>query len=154
VRNEIWSEILNSLNKIVAAFALDPADFTTSFRMADWAKTAWRIASIYEEGDMLLDLLNKMETAQSKFLLEDDPIFLCLSAWLAKPANVGREVTSSTLYNDFQIIAVDLGISFTYKNATSSGIRLRNIIDDLREFFEVRAEKRRNKWTYVFQPKG
>ena len=61
---------------------------------------------------------------------------------------------SSTLYNDFQIIAVTLGISFTYKNATSFGIRLRNILDDLREFFEVRAEKYNNRWMYVFRPQA
>jgi hypothetical protein len=153
-RVEIWSELLNNLNTIVSAFASEPTNFTTAFRIADWAKTAWRIAEIRGQGEEFLDLLNKMDKAQSEFLLEDNPIFLCLDAWLAKPENVGREVMSSTLYNDFQIIAVDLGISFTYKNATSFGIRLRNILDDLREFFEVRAEKYNNRWMYVFNLKG
>jgi len=153
-RVEIWSELLNNLNTIVSAFASEPTNFTTAFRIADWAKTAWRIAEIRGQGEEFLDLLNKMDKAQSEFLLEDNPIFLCLSAWLAKPENVGREVMSSTLYNDFQIIAVTLGISFTYKNATSFGIRLRNILDDLREFFEVRAEKYNNRWMYVFNLKG
>jgi len=95
-------------------------------------------------------LLESMDKAQSEFLLEDNPIFLCLSAWLAKPENVGREVTSGILFNDFQIIAVTLGSSFPYKNATSFGIRLRSLIDDLREFFDVKAEKYNNRWTYVF----
>jgi len=153
MRNEIWSELLNNLNKIVEAFAKANRDFTTVYRIADWAKTAFKIAEILEQGEEFLALLDKMDKAQSEFLLEDDPIFICLDAWLATKKNVGREVTSSTLFNDFQNIAKEEGISFPYRNATSFGIRLRNIIDDLREFFEVRAEKRRNKWTYVFQPK-
>lgn len=153
-RVEIWSELLNRLNTIVKAFAEEPENFTTAFRIADWAKTAWRIAEIHGKGEQFLALLSKMETAQSEFLLEDDPIFLCLSAWLAQPENVGREVTSSMLYNDFQIIAEKEGNSFPYKNTKSFGINLRNIIEDLREFFDIRAEKRQNKWTYVFQPKG
>ncbi len=154
VRNEIWSELLLQLNEIVEAFATEPTGFSTSFRMADWAKTAWRIADIYDKGDMLISLLVKIETAQSDFLLEDDSIFLCLDAWLAKPENVGREVTSGTLYNDFQIIAQEEGISFLYKSTKSFGIRLRNIIDDLREFFEVAAEKRNHQWIYMFQARA
>jgi len=150
-RNEIWSELLLQLNEIVGAFASEPTNFTTSFRMADWAKTAWRIADVYNKGDLLMDLLEKMDKAQSDFLLEDDPIFLCLDAWLAKPENVGREVTSGMLYNDFQIVAQTEGISFTYKSAKSLGMRLRNIINDLREFFEVTAEKRNHQWIYMFQ---
>ncbi len=154
VRNFLWSELLNNLNTIVEAEAKDHRDFTIDFRMADWAKTAFKIAEIRGQGEEFKALLEKMDKAQSEFLLEDDPIFLCLDAWLAKKENVGREVTSSTLYNDFQIIAVDLGISFTYKNTKSFGIRLRNIIEDLRDFFDVKAEKYKNRWMYVFRQKG
>ena len=136
------------------SLATETRDFTTAFRMADWAKLAWQIAKVPGHGETLLELLSKMETAQSEFLLEDDPIFLCLDAWLAKPENVGREVTSGMLYNDFQIIAIDLGISFTYKSARSFGMRLRNLIEDLREFFSVSAEKRNHQWTYIFRPTG
>ena len=163
-RNEIWSELLNVLNIIVRELATETKDFTTAFRMADWAKLGWQIAKKLRKASWsashagyektFLHLLSKMGTAQSEFLLEDDPIFLCLDAWLAKPANVGREVTSSTLYNDFQIIAQTESISFTYKSTKSFGRRLQNLLDDLREFFDIRAEKRKNKWTYVFQPKG
>ena len=152
-RNEIWSELLNVLNIIVRSLATETRDFTTAFRMADWAKLAWQIERMNGYGEEFLELLSKMDRAQSEFLLEDDSIFLCLSAWLAKPENVGREVKSSTLFNDFQLIAQEEGISFTYKNTKSFGRRLRSLIDDLREFFEVRAEKRNNQWTYIFRPK-
>ena len=134
--------------------ATDSSDFTTAFRMADWAKIAWQIAKVPGYEKTFLDLLDKMDRAQSEFLLEDDPIFLCLDAWLTTKENVGREVMSSTLFNEFQIIAQAERFSFDYKNATSLGIHLRNIIEDLREFFDVGAEKYRNRWTYTFQHKG
>jgi len=153
-RNEIWSDLLNNLNIIVKELATEKSDFTTAFRMADWAKLGWQITRKFSDEKTFVDLLSKMDKAQSEFLLEDNPIFLCLSAWLAAKENVGREVTSSTLYNDFQIIAVTLGISFTYKNTKSFGIRLRNIIEDLRSFFDVKAEKYKNRWMYVFRHKG
>ncbi len=153
-RNEIWSELLNVLNIIVKELATDSSDFTTAFRMADWAKIAWQIAKVPGYEKTFLDLLDKMDRAQSEFLLEDDPIFLCLDAWLTTKENVGREVMSSTLFNEFQIIAQAERFSFDYKNATSLGIHLRNIIEDLREFFDVGAEKYRNRWTYTFQHKG
>jgi len=153
-RNEIWSELLNVLNIIVRELAGAEPNFTTPFRMADWAKLGWRIATVNGAGKKLLHLLSKMDRAQSEFLLEDDPIFLCLDAWLNKPENVSREVTSGTLYNDFQLIAQGEGISFTYKSARSFGMRLRNLIEALREFFDVNAEKRNNQWTYIFRPAG
>ena len=152
-RNEIWSDLLNDLNEIVKALAQDHSDFTTAFRMADWAKLAWQMVKPLGYGEELQTLLSKMESAQSEFLLEDDPIFICLEACLAKPENVNREVTSSTLYNDFQIIAQAEGISFPYKSVTSFSKRLRNILEDIREFFDVQDEKSRNRWTYVFRHK-
>ena len=46
----------------------------------------------------------------------------------------GREVTASTLYNEFQIIAEKEKMSFTFKNAKSFGIHLQNILGNLKEF--------------------
>lgn len=152
-RNEIWSDLLKTLNEIVKNFALAHSGFTTPFRMADWAFLAWRMVKPFGYEEELLNLLSKMESAQSEFLLEDDPIFLCLDAWLAKPENVGREVTAGTLYNEFQIQKETLSISFPYKNTRSFGIHLRNILSDLGEFFNVIAERRNKQWTYAFQRK-
>ncbi len=153
-RNEIWSDLLNNLNIIVKELATDSRAFTTTFRMADWAKLAWQITQTNNDDEYMARLLSKMDQAQSEFLLADNPIFLCLDAWLAKQENVGREVTSGILFNDFQIVAKQERISFTYKSATSFGRRLRNIIDDLREFFDVKAEKHNHQWAYIFRPAG
>ena len=153
-RNELWSELLNDLNEIVAALAADDEPFASQHRMADWANLGWRIAKTQGLGDSFVKLLEKMDKEQSMFLLEDNVVFLCLDAWLAEPSNQGREVTSSTLYNEFQIIAEREKMSFTFKNTTSFGIHLRNILSNLAEFFDVRTEKKKNKWTYTFNLKG
>ena len=152
-RDELWSELLNDLNGIVAALAQDNEPFTSQHRMADWATLAWRIAKSEGQGDRFLELLEKMDREQSTFLLEDNPIFLCLDIWLADPNNLGREVTASTLYCDFQVIAEREKMSFTFKNTRSFGMHLRNILSNLKEFFDVQAEKKNNKWTYTFNLK-
>ena len=151
-RNELWSEMLNDLNQIIATLKADDETFFSQHRMADWAELGWRIAKTQNAGDYFIELLAKMDKEQSIFVLEEDPIFLCLDVWLGISQNQGREVTASTLYSEFQIIAEKEKMSFTFKNARSFGIHLQNILGNLREFFDVKAEKK-NKWYYTFAPK-
>ena len=151
-RNELWSEMLIDLNQIVAALKEDNESFSSQHRMADWAELGWRIAKTQDAGDYFVELLEKMDKERSEFVLEENPIFLCLDIWLANPKNHGREVTASTLYNEFQIVAEQEKMSFTFKNAKSFGIHLRNILGNLKEFFGVEAKKT-DRWYYAFTPK-
>jgi DNA primase len=153
-RDELWSELLNDLNSIVAQLKIDNEPFMSQHRMADWATLAWRIAKSGGQDDRFLELLEKMDKEQSIFLLEEDPIFLCLDAWLLEKENQGRFVTASELYNDFQIIAEKEKISFAFKNVQSFGMHLRNIISNLSEFFDVSSSKQKNRWVYIFRLKG
>jgi hypothetical protein len=121
--------------------------------MADWAELSWRIAKITEQGDEFIRLIEKMDKEQSEFLLEDDPIFLCLDTWMLNPNNHGREVDASTLYNEFQTLAEKETLTFSFKNTRSFGWHLRNIYNDIAEFFNVRAEKKQRRWVYMFSPK-
>ena len=151
-RNELWSEMLIDLNQIIAALKTDDEPFLSQHRMADWAELGWRIAKTQNAGDYFIELLEKMDKEQSIFVLEEDPIFLCLDVWLGISQNQGREVTASTLYSEFQLIAEKEKMSFTFKNAKSFGIHLQNILGNLKEFFDVKAEKK-NKWYYTFASK-
>jgi len=151
-RNELWSEMLIDLNQIIAALKADDEPFLSQHRMADWAELGWRIAKTQDAGDYFIELLEKMDKEQSIFVLEEDPIFLCLDVWLGIPQNQGREVTASTLYSEFQLIAEKEKMSFTFKNAKSFGIHLQNILSDLKEFFNVEALKK-ERWYYKFIPK-
>ena len=151
-RNELWSETLNELNKTIAFLKTNDETFISQHRMADWAELGWRISKMRGGGDYFIELLSKMDKEQSTFVLEDDSIFLCLDIWLDNPQNQEREVTASQLYYDFQIIAEKEKVSFTFKNTTSFGIHLRNILSDLEEFFDVKAEKK-ERWYYQFAKK-
>ena len=151
-RNELWTEMLIDLNQIVAALKEDNEPFLSQHRMADWAELGWRIAKTQDAGDYFVQLLEKMNREQSQFVLEEDPIFLCLDIWVNKPGNQGRQVTASTLYYDFQIIAEQEKISFTFKSAKSFGRRLHSILSNLEEFFNVEAKKT-DRWYYILRPK-
>ena len=152
-RDELWSELLNQLNSIIAALAQDNEPFTSKHRMADWATLAWQIAKSTGKGDRFLEILEKMDREQNTFLLEDNSVFLCLDVWVATPNNQGREVDTSTLFKDFQTIAEKENIAFTFKNAQSMGMHLRNIISNLSEFFEITSDKKKNRWVYTFRQK-
>jgi hypothetical protein len=141
--------MLIDLNQIIAALKTDDEPFLSQHRMADWVELGWRIARTQDAGDYFIELLAKMDKEQSIFVLEEDPIFLCLDVWLGISQNQGREVTASTLYNEFQVIAEKEKMSFTFKNAKSFGIHLQNILGNLREFFDVKAEKK-DRWYYTF----
>jgi len=152
-RDELWSELLNDLNMIVTALERDKEPFLTSHRMADWAELAWRIAKTQGQGDRFIELLEKMDRAQSEFLLEDEPIYQCLEVWL--PDNIGRTVTTGELFEEFKKVAEANGITFYYENARSFGMRLRNIYSNLAEFFDVQVETGRSRRKkYSFSPKS
>jgi hypothetical protein len=152
-RDELMSELLNQLNGIVAALREDKEQFATKHRMADWAELGWRIAKISGEGKGFIKLIEKMDKEQSEFLLEDNPIFLCLDEWMLIPDNHGREVDASILYNEFQMIAEKNKISFNYKSPRSFGMHLRNIVSNISEFFEMQQQKKQHRWVYYFSRK-
>lgn len=155
LRNELWTELLNDLNAIVAALAQDKDPFESKHRMADWADLAWRIAKSRGQGDFFLELLEKMDKEQSAFLLEEDPVYLCLTSWLAHPKNQGRLVTAGELFKEFQVIAEEEKIPFYFKNVRNLGKHLQQVLSNLAEFFTVQAEKNKKdkKWYYIFAEK-
>jgi hypothetical protein len=154
-RNELWSELLNHLNFIVAALAQDKEPFTSKYRMADWAKLSWRIAKSYGQGDRFKELLEKMDKEQSSFLLEEDPLYLCLVSWFEKKGNQERKVTAGELFKEFQTIAEEEKIHFSFKSVKVLGKHLQHILSNLKEFFTVQAEKNKQdrKWYYTFTEK-
>lgn len=118
--------------------------------MADWADLAWRIAKSSGKGNLFLELLEKMDKEQSSFLLEEDPVYLCLVSWLNKESNQGRLVTARELFKEFQAIAEEEKIPFYFKNVANLGKHLQHILSNLKEFFDVQAENKKKQWFYTF----
>lgn len=152
-RNELWSELLNNLNRFVAALAQDKEPFASKHRMADWATLAWRLAKSGGQADVFLSLLEKMDREQSSFLLEDDPVHLCLVSWLDKESNPGRKVGAGELFKEFQTIAEEEKLPFPFRNTKAFGKHLQHILSNLAEFFNVQTEKKKRLWYYVFTQK-
>jgi len=155
-RNDLWSELIRDLNKIVAALAVDNEPFSIKWRMADWSDLGWRIAKTYDAADVFIELLNKMTVAQAEFLLEDDPIAECLDYWLQDTKNIGREITSGELYKEFVDVAENNRIPL--KEAVSSpsafGKKLKGLSKSIQNFYQVEIHTGgKNKRFYKFAPK-
>jgi len=152
-RDDLWSEFLEDLNVIVAGLKTDTEEFMTNFRMADWASLGWRIMKMRGQGDDFLFLLNKMDRAQSDFLMEDNSIYECLEVWIGDRNNVGREVKVSELFEEFLAIAESESIGFSFKSARSMGKQLRQILSNLRNYFDITDRQVNRSWHYTFEPK-
>lgn len=152
-RHNLWSELLDDLNLIVKALKEDKERFVSGFRLADWADLGWRIAKTQGAGDTFIKLLEKMDVAQSEFLLEDNPLFDCLDIWLENNSNRGREVTSSQLYNELQTVAEANKMPFPFKSARSLGMHLQSIQSNLGHYYQINSGKIKNRWVYKFHIK-
>ncbi|MHC4533481.1 MAG: toprim domain-containing protein [Planctomycetota bacterium] len=135
-RNALWSELLEKLNLVVATIQSNQEAFTTQHRMADWAKLAWNIAKAEKKETEFLSTLDRLNRAQSDFLLEDDSLFACLLVWLENPDNIGKEVASGTLYKNLQFIANQEDLDFAFKNSKTFGKHLKQIFPSIKEYLK------------------
>ncbi|MFQ6042974.1 MAG: hypothetical protein ACE5PV_19145 [Candidatus Poribacteria bacterium] len=149
-RDVLWTELLNNLSNIVAGLSELPESLTSQYRMADFALLAQRIATAIGLNDVVKKLFLKMNQAQSEFLFDEEPIWYCLQQWL-EMGNSGRSISSGELFTELKQIASINEMAFPYKSARSFGMRLKNILTNLREFVDVDVRKgRSNRQIYIF----
>jgi hypothetical protein len=155
IRNQLWTEMLNRLNRIVGILRQDTQLPRGVFRMADFAKLAWRIANIYGQGEIMLDMLEKLELEKSEFTLTEDPFFITLSQWLEEPSNRGRELSMKQLWEELGELSHGAGVEWSYKTAQALGTRVARVRGSLETFFRVRIKTgaQRQK-TYQFWPRA
>ena len=106
------------------------------------------------QGDYFLGLLDKMDKAQTDFLIEDNSIYECLEVWLSQQDNIGREVRTSELFEEFKAIAESEGIGFGFKSSRSLGKHLRQILSNLGMYFNITERQVNRAWHYTFESKG
>jgi len=153
-RNGMWGELLHDLNTIVRNLKTG-RKLTGSFRMADWANLAYKIACINNQGKKLKGILDIMNKEKSDFLLEDDPFFEALMIWLDNEENHDRGVSANALYVELKEIAENEGINFDreYKSALSLAMHIKAVLSDLNEFVKAtQIMDRRRRTTYYFTP--
>jgi hypothetical protein len=155
-RDDLWTEILQTLNRLVAFFrARGDRTPNLRFRMADFASFALKFAECEGKRARAIEIFNRMERRQAEFLLEADPIRLCLEEWLKAAENHGREVNSAALRNDLGTIAERLKLEWQYPNPQSLGQRLPHVLSGLQQCFDVTTRKdSSNVCWYQFRPKA
>ncbi len=156
-RDEIWVELLFMLQNVILSLK-DHADddFSTAFRMADFADFSLKIAKRGGFDNQLLTIFQKLMQEQSFYALEGSPIFDLLLVWVKE--NEGHEISSSGLCKGLSVIAERDGTEFYYSGKERSFVqKFRNLRSNLDEFFDI-TEKvgrgRRKAYSFRLKDKG
>ena len=153
-RNLLWTEIINDLNSIVASFEEHYEHKSSVNRIADFSQLGANLANWMKKPKTFQTIMNKLTLGHSSFMLQDDPLFDLLEAWVGDRGNEGREVLAGDLHSDFQDVAMRKKVPYVYPSPRSLGRRLNNIIPSLRQFFDITInDKGGNKRYYVFKNK-
>jgi hypothetical protein len=154
-RNAIWSELLDGLNAIVAYLRDHPDPVRVSFRMADFAALALKIATLWGRRAELENALQKLEGAQAELALESEPIHQVLPLWLQDPANHGREMEAGVLHRELSKLAGEHQIAWPFGNGKALGIALGQAKTALRKKvdFEIAWDAHAKQNRYSFRPK-
>lgn len=156
-RNQLWTELLWKLNRIVATLNESRGErVELSCRMADFASFAVKVARAEGHEETALCILDKMDSRRADMLLSEEPISVCLQKWLENPLNRGRVLPSGELFSELSEVAASLHISWPYRNANALGQRLSHITTNLREQFDVEVgiDRHSKQNLYAFWPKG
>ena len=155
-RDALWTELLEDLNAIVELLRKDRREFSSAFRLGDFADFTWRVADAQGQGQAVLAAFEKMVGDQSEFLLEEDPLLPGLTVWLEDSSNHGRWVNAGMLFKELKPLAEAQGIAWSYKSTLSLGKRLANVVSNLKVLFEVETKKNPRGGTaeYAFRPKA
>jgi len=156
LRNVMWSELLDELNRIVRYLKLNHKPIPVKFRMADFASFALHVATVWDRRAEIEQVFSKLEQAQSELVLEGDTTHLLLDLWLAEVTNQGRTMSAGTLYEEWSKLASEKQIGWVFANSKSLGQRLTQLQFALKESFEVEVtwDTHSKQNQYRFWPKG
>jgi hypothetical protein len=154
IRDRLWVEIIFHLQNVVQAlYDYRDEDFSTAFRMADFADFGLKIAKYAQFQPHLESIFQKLAREQSEYTLHNQPILDLLQIWV--PGNEGKIVTCAQLLPELrEIAAKEEGIEFNCNNARSFSQQLTNLLSNLEEFFDIKRGKDSSKTnTYIFREK-
>jgi hypothetical protein len=154
-RNALWSELLDELNAVVRYLKENPEPVRVSFRMADFASFALRVATLWGRRAEVERAFAKLEQTQVNCLSENAPIYRMLDLWLRDPSNRRRELDAGALNGEWTKLAEEHRIPWPFGSGKSLGRALSQLRFALRERFEVEvsqdAHSKQNR--YAFGPR-
>ena len=151
-RNRIWSEVLQTLNEMVARLKSQNTSKPSglSFRMADWAQLLLQ-TNPKKKANYIHDLLAKINRDQIQFLIESNPLALALSIWLKDKNNRAKWFESGTIRKKLRVIAQQKGLDFkAYDNSQVFGSELANVVSTFARIYNVKSKRSRGRNRYRF----
>jgi len=139
-RNQIMTEIILSLPKIIQAFkSNDSKNKTYKFRMADFASFGSRIFGHFGLENEFINLLTQLEKSQSDFTLVNEPIFDLLCIWAE--TNSYHWVENKQLCRDLSDLSLKHRIIFPYeKNERGFSQKITQIRSNLENYFVITSK--------------
>ena len=155
-RDALFSEIVHLLQDVLRAReSTADREYQTTFRMADFADFALRIADHQGQVAEMEGIFEKLADEQADFALEEDPLVHLLRLWLQRKKNVGREVSTKELCSLLGRVAQKEDIEFIYSgNARKLGQRFKNLKTALRRVFEITERTTSGGLVRSFKPRG
>jgi hypothetical protein len=154
-RNALWSELLDELNAVVRHLKENPEPVRVSFRMADFASFALKVATLWGCREEVELAFAKLERAQADLVIEKEPVHQVLEIWLGDQSNHGRSLDAGTLHREWSKLAEKHRIAWPFGSGKSLGQALSQLRFALQEHFEMEvnqnAHAKQNQ--YAFGPK-
>jgi hypothetical protein len=154
-RNVVMTAVLRQAQVAIAALkATEGRTYRTTFRMADFATFALRLADANGRRKVIEELLDKLGEEQAVFALEGDSLVEVLVLWLGEPGNQGRLTDAGTLHKELRLLAEQRRLEFAYKSGHSLSKRLVNVEHNLKTVvrMEVAEDRHRKVNLYRFWP--
>ena len=164
-RNEIMSEILGLLRDCVMKLREKGSFESLAFRMADFSDFVMKVAQKVGDPEEMKAIFIKLGMEQSKFALEEDPLFELLKIWvLENPESAGKGITNNDLCD--RLTYVYDRIHETEKSSQSKfkfkgeyrkfGVWLKNMRKNLEAYFDMEKDESSQikgiyKWKWVWK---
>ncbi|MCQ2739272.1 MAG: hypothetical protein MJ237_03480 [bacterium] len=155
-RDEIMSYIISQVQIIISNLKKNKGKiFKTSFRMADFAEFAFKMASSEKEIKQLEDMFSSLSRQQKDFAIRDDIVYIILKEIVGEKWNQGTKFSTTSLLEKFRNKAEELGLerifNSLYINPKSLTSHLMNIKDNIsNEIIIDRQKAHGNAYVYSF----
>ncbi|MBD3180747.1 hypothetical protein GF312_00545 [Candidatus Poribacteria bacterium] len=151
-RNALLTELFHILNDCINNLRenKDRAQ-EYNFRMADFASFGWKVS---DNKEIFLNILEKITEEQSDFLLEDDPVLICISEWLGSNGNESKPIKAGELFHSLKNIAEENHMYFPCANVISLSTKLWHLKKELEKYFDFEILKKKGAANeYIFTGK-
>lgn len=137
-RDEIMSSIVSQLQTIIGNLKKNKdKTFKTTFRMADFAEFAFKIATSDEEIKELEEMFSSLSRQQKDFATRDNIIYIILKEIVSRKYNQNKPFSTTDLFDTFKKESETLGLERCFngiytnpKAITSQLMNIRNNISN------------------------